>query len=191
MGIWKKRLGSWARWWNTEIKVNPTQVSAHLGHPVEHTVLAHGFPLWWSWQPFYWLLLAIFRKASPVLGSWLHFGLQSFQFKCPVFRSNWCRQCKWFDWMSTTATIGRLRHLSPIMFRNPRIPCPTTDLILLKMKRSSKFRHRGQSQFIRRFEKSQVPLVQIQRSRLRFRCGRFHPPPQPKMDRQSGWAWDL
>ena len=34
MGIWQKRLGSWARWWNTEIKVNPTQVSAHLGHPV-------------------------------------------------------------------------------------------------------------------------------------------------------------
>ena len=25
---------SWAGWWNTEIKVNPTQVSAHLGHPV-------------------------------------------------------------------------------------------------------------------------------------------------------------
>ena len=33
MGIWQKRLVSWARWWNTEIKVNPTQVSAHLGHP--------------------------------------------------------------------------------------------------------------------------------------------------------------
>ena len=29
MGIWQKRLGK-----NTEIKVNPTQVSAHLGHPV-------------------------------------------------------------------------------------------------------------------------------------------------------------
>ena len=40
MGIWQKRLGSWARWWNTEIKVNPTQVSAHLGHPVD------------SWQHF-------------------------------------------------------------------------------------------------------------------------------------------
>ena len=34
MGIWQKCLGSWARWWNTEIKVNPTQVSAHLAHPV-------------------------------------------------------------------------------------------------------------------------------------------------------------
>ena len=34
MGIWQKRLGNWARWWNTEIKVNPTQASAHLGHPV-------------------------------------------------------------------------------------------------------------------------------------------------------------
>ena len=22
MGIWQKRLGSWARWWNTDIKVN-------------------------------------------------------------------------------------------------------------------------------------------------------------------------
>ena len=28
MGIWQKRLGSWERWWDTEIKVNPTQVSA-------------------------------------------------------------------------------------------------------------------------------------------------------------------
>ena len=35
MGIWQKRLCSWARWWNTEIKVNPTKVSAHFGHPVE------------------------------------------------------------------------------------------------------------------------------------------------------------
>ena len=34
MGIWQKQLGSLARWWNTQIKVNPTQVSAHLGHPV-------------------------------------------------------------------------------------------------------------------------------------------------------------
>ena len=34
MGIWQKRLGSWVRWWNTEIKVSPTHVSAHLGHPV-------------------------------------------------------------------------------------------------------------------------------------------------------------
>ena len=33
MGIWQKWLGSWARWWNTEIKVNPTQVSAHQGTP--------------------------------------------------------------------------------------------------------------------------------------------------------------
>ena len=39
MGIWQKRLGSWARWWNTEIKVNLTQVSAHLVHPVESIVL--------------------------------------------------------------------------------------------------------------------------------------------------------
>ena len=34
MGIWQTRLGSWERWWKTEIKVSPTQVSAQLGHPV-------------------------------------------------------------------------------------------------------------------------------------------------------------
>ena len=34
MGIWQKRLGSWARLWNTEIKVNPTQVYEHMGRPV-------------------------------------------------------------------------------------------------------------------------------------------------------------
>ena len=33
MGIWQKRLDSWARG-TSQIKVNPTQVSAHLGHPV-------------------------------------------------------------------------------------------------------------------------------------------------------------
>ena len=31
-GIWQKRLGSWARRWNTQIKVNLTQVQ--MGHPV-------------------------------------------------------------------------------------------------------------------------------------------------------------
>ena len=31
MGIWQKRLGSWARWWITEMKVNPTQVYEHMG----------------------------------------------------------------------------------------------------------------------------------------------------------------
>ena len=35
MGIWQKRLGSWARVWNTQIKVNPTQVYNHMGRPVE------------------------------------------------------------------------------------------------------------------------------------------------------------
>ena len=44
MGIWQKRLDRWARWWNTEIKVNSTQVSAHLGHPV---VCSRGWG-WWS-----------------------------------------------------------------------------------------------------------------------------------------------
>ena len=33
MVIWQNRLGSWARWWNTEIKVKPTQVYKDLGGP--------------------------------------------------------------------------------------------------------------------------------------------------------------
>ena len=40
MGIWQKRLGRLARWWNTDIKVSPTQVSAHLGHPVPHILMS-------------------------------------------------------------------------------------------------------------------------------------------------------
>ena len=32
--IWQKRLGSWARWWKTRIKVNPSQVCEQMGHPV-------------------------------------------------------------------------------------------------------------------------------------------------------------
>ena len=32
MGMWRKRLGSWARWWNTQ--VNPTQVYEQMNHPV-------------------------------------------------------------------------------------------------------------------------------------------------------------
>ena len=35
MGIWQKQLGSWATWWNTEIKVIPTQVHEDMGRPVE------------------------------------------------------------------------------------------------------------------------------------------------------------
>ena len=35
MGVWQKRLGSWARWWNSQIQVNPTQVRDQMGHPVE------------------------------------------------------------------------------------------------------------------------------------------------------------
>ena len=35
MGIWPKRLCSWARWWNTKFKVNPTQVHEQMGHPVQ------------------------------------------------------------------------------------------------------------------------------------------------------------
>ena len=33
-GIWQKWLCRWARWWNIQIKVNPTQVYDQLGHPV-------------------------------------------------------------------------------------------------------------------------------------------------------------
>ena len=42
MGIWQKRLGSRARWWNTQIKVNPTQVHEQMGHPVlAHLIVVH------------------------------------------------------------------------------------------------------------------------------------------------------
>ena len=34
MGIWQKWLGNWAMWWDSQIKVNLTQVYDHLGHPV-------------------------------------------------------------------------------------------------------------------------------------------------------------
>ena len=34
MEIWQKGLGNWARWWNTEIQVNPTQVRHQMGHLV-------------------------------------------------------------------------------------------------------------------------------------------------------------
>ena len=34
MGIWQKRLGSWARWWNSQIHVNRTQVQDQMDHPV-------------------------------------------------------------------------------------------------------------------------------------------------------------
>ena len=35
MGVWQKRLGSWARWWNSQIQVNQTQVRDQTGHPVQ------------------------------------------------------------------------------------------------------------------------------------------------------------
>ena len=35
MGIWQKQLGSWATWWNTEIKTNPTQGHKLMGRPVD------------------------------------------------------------------------------------------------------------------------------------------------------------
>ena len=34
VGIWQKWLGSWTRWWSTQIKVNPTQVHEQMRHPV-------------------------------------------------------------------------------------------------------------------------------------------------------------
>ena len=42
IGIWQKRLGSWARWRNKEIKGNPTQVSGHLENP-EEPLISSGF----------------------------------------------------------------------------------------------------------------------------------------------------
>ena len=30
MGIWQKWLCSWAKWWNTQIKINPTQVLGQM-----------------------------------------------------------------------------------------------------------------------------------------------------------------
>ena len=39
MGIWQKGLGSYAIWWNTEIKVSPTQVYEQMGHPVVFLIL--------------------------------------------------------------------------------------------------------------------------------------------------------
>ena len=35
MGVWQKRLGSWARWWNSQIQVNRTQVLDQIGHPLQ------------------------------------------------------------------------------------------------------------------------------------------------------------
>ena len=40
MGVWQKRLGSWARWWNSQIQVNRTQVRDQMGHPV-HIFRSH------------------------------------------------------------------------------------------------------------------------------------------------------
>ena len=34
MGIRQMGLGKYARWWNTEIQVNPAQVRDQMGHPV-------------------------------------------------------------------------------------------------------------------------------------------------------------
>ena len=39
MGICQKRLGSNARWWNTQIKVKATQVHEQMGHSVQRTGL--------------------------------------------------------------------------------------------------------------------------------------------------------
>ena len=35
MGVWQKRLGIWARWWNSQIQVKRTQVRDQMGHPVD------------------------------------------------------------------------------------------------------------------------------------------------------------
>ena len=31
-GIWQNRLGNWARWWNIQIKVNPTLIREHQSY---------------------------------------------------------------------------------------------------------------------------------------------------------------
>ena len=56
LGIWQNRLGSWARLWNTQIKVNPTKVLGQLNHPVEPSVL-HIFDSGLSVHPpsYYWI----------------------------------------------------------------------------------------------------------------------------------------
>ena len=41
MGVWQKRLGSWARWWNSQIQVNRTQVRHQMGHPVQLLAILH------------------------------------------------------------------------------------------------------------------------------------------------------
>ena len=43
MGIWQMLLGSWARWWNCQIKVNPTQVYDQLGRPVQGDKTSYSF----------------------------------------------------------------------------------------------------------------------------------------------------
>ena len=48
MGIWQKRLGSWASWWKTEIKVNPTQVYEDMGRPIIHLQKANSFIITFS-----------------------------------------------------------------------------------------------------------------------------------------------
>ena len=51
MGVWQNRLGSWARWGNSQIQVNRTQVRDQMGHPVLSLSL---FVLrrdrWLAWQ---------------------------------------------------------------------------------------------------------------------------------------------
>ena len=39
MGIWQKWLCSWARWWNAQIKVNPTRVSKQMNHTTYNRVI--------------------------------------------------------------------------------------------------------------------------------------------------------
>ena len=34
MGIWQKRLDRWARWWDTQIEEEPTQVHDQMNRPV-------------------------------------------------------------------------------------------------------------------------------------------------------------
>ena len=56
LGIWQKRLVSWAGWWNTLVKVNRTQVLKQMGHLVR--VMA---PSRWKWI---WMFVRSGRLTS-------------------------------------------------------------------------------------------------------------------------------
>ena len=65
MGIWQKWLGRWARWWNTQIKFNQTQVHDQMNHPVYLQVHKNR-----SCEPLTSLSVIVARcDADPALGA--------------------------------------------------------------------------------------------------------------------------